>query len=171
MRESIGGTWFFQLIIVFILLFVAYLALSINYSKSFKVKNEIISFLEREEGLTNRTSPDKGALQLINDFLVNSGYSATGECDAGWVGVSSLEIGSSPEIVSNENNNLNKKFYYCVEKVIRDDNVGNYGRKTYYRVRTFFKFDLPVVGKFMVFKVDGVSDDVDYPCDKSVFGK
>ena len=45
MRQSIGGTWLFSLMIIFILLFTAYLAVAINYSKSFKVKNEVINII------------------------------------------------------------------------------------------------------------------------------
>ena len=49
MREAIGGTWLTQLIIIFMLIFVAFLALSLNYTKAFKVKNEILSIIEKRE--------------------------------------------------------------------------------------------------------------------------
>ena len=47
MREVIGGTWLTQLVIVIMFVFVAFLALSMNYSKAFRVKNEVISFVEK----------------------------------------------------------------------------------------------------------------------------
>ena len=42
MREAIGGTWIFGLVIVFIVLFTSYLALSVNYSKAFKAHRNIV---------------------------------------------------------------------------------------------------------------------------------
>ncbi len=40
MKESIGGTWLLGFVLVFIVIFSAYLAVSINYTKAFKVKNK-----------------------------------------------------------------------------------------------------------------------------------
>ena len=47
MKEAIGGTWLFQIVIVFILLFAGYMCLSINHSKAFSIKSEIIESLSR----------------------------------------------------------------------------------------------------------------------------
>ena len=42
MRESMGGTWLFGIVIVFIALFASFLAYSISYTRAFNVKNEIV---------------------------------------------------------------------------------------------------------------------------------
>ena len=47
MREAIGGTWIFSIVIVFIVLFTSFLAISVNYSKAFRVKNGIINIIEK----------------------------------------------------------------------------------------------------------------------------
>ena len=52
MKESIGGTWLLGFVLVFIVIFSAYLAVSINYTKAFKVKNRIINIIEENEGYT-----------------------------------------------------------------------------------------------------------------------
>ena len=52
MREAIGGTWLTGLVITFIVLFSGFLAYSINYTKAFRVKNEIINIIEKNEGYT-----------------------------------------------------------------------------------------------------------------------
>ena len=51
MREAIGGTWLFQIVIVFILLFTGYMCLSINHSKAYNVKSEILEIIERYNGI------------------------------------------------------------------------------------------------------------------------
>ena len=42
MRQTIGGTWLLQLVIVFIILFVGFIILTLNYSKTVTLKNELI---------------------------------------------------------------------------------------------------------------------------------
>ena len=41
MREAIGGTWLFGLVITFIVFFASFLAISINYSRAFNVNNNV----------------------------------------------------------------------------------------------------------------------------------
>ena len=46
MREAFGGSWLLGFVALFIVLFSAYLAVSINYTKAFKAKNKIVSIIE-----------------------------------------------------------------------------------------------------------------------------
>lgn len=83
MRESIGGTWLLGFVVAFIVIFSAYLAVSINYTKAFKVKNQIINLIEENEGFS------KDAEEKIYDYLDNIGYATvkieTAKCPAGEV--------------------------------------------------------------------------------------
>ena len=76
MRQTIGATWVFQLVIIFTLIFAAYIALTINYSKSFRIKNEVISIVEKSQGFT-----DNG-IRLVNNYLLSSGYRTMGNVKA-----------------------------------------------------------------------------------------
>ena len=75
MREAIGGTWLFNLVIFFVLLFAGYMCLSINYSKAFGVKDKIINELERKletlEVPEVRLEKAKQSIQKILDFDYN----------------------------------------------------------------------------------------------------
>jgi len=107
MRESIGSTWILQLVIVFILLFVGFLTLSLGYSKSYKVKNETLSVIEKYEGLT------VDAVKIINNYLEYNNYDAKGKCeDDTWYGLDNLTV------TTLEKANPNKKYYYCIKKRI-----------------------------------------------------
>ena len=55
MRQTIGGTWILMLVIIFILLFSAFIILTLNYSRTVRVKNE----LRNKVSLTS--SQDKAA--------------------------------------------------------------------------------------------------------------
>lgn len=171
MKEAISGTWLFQLVIVFILIFTGYLALSLNYSKSFRVKNEVISIIEREEGMTSGSTTEYGAIKLIANYLTRSGYGTMGKCptdtdnDAPWYGALSIDTESETKSDSlfEQVTDANKEYYYCVKKI-----SGYYEKEpqiSYYKVQFFFKFDLPVLGQIGNFKVTGQTIDIQYPQD------
>ena len=154
MREAIGGTWITQLVIVFMFVFVAFLALSMNYSKSFRIKNEVLSFVEKNEGITSNT------VERINNYLVYTGYSTKGNCDVGMYGIGNLN-GSSFQLVTDSTKTRN--YYYCIGKV--KSTTTNFQNRSYYRVKLFFKFNLPIIGDISTFKIDGQTKDVIYPAD------
>ncbi|MBE6161217.1 MAG: hypothetical protein E7158_03255 [Firmicutes bacterium] len=156
MREVIGGTWITQLVIVFMFVFAAFLALSINYSKAFKIKNEVLNIIEREEGLTDN------AIKLTNNYLVNTGYNTKGKCPKNSWGITVRGIGQyDKKFIENSSN---KKYSFCVRKV--KSTANNFRNRAYYELRLFFKFGLPVIGDITTFDVEGQSKDVTYPLDK-----
>ena len=179
MRESIGATWTMQIVIVFILFFVAFITLTINYTRAFKVKNEIISIIEREDGFTYSATSIKdgaGARELIASYLTNNGYSAKGKCEENWVGVKSIAIKDNNDYYPNNYEkvtaeNKNNKYYYCIQKVQvpvkgkTNPQLYNYNNRAYYKVRLFFKFSLPIFGDLTTFKVEGESLEVYFNAD------
>ena len=49
MRDAFGGAFMIKIFLVFIIIYVGFTALSLNYAKAFKVKNKIIDYLEVNE--------------------------------------------------------------------------------------------------------------------------
>ena len=49
MRDAFGGVFMMRLLLVFIVLLVAFTAISFKYAKSFKVKNDIIDIVEQNQ--------------------------------------------------------------------------------------------------------------------------
>ncbi len=155
MREAIGGTWITQLVIVFMLIFVAFLALSLNYTKAFKVRNQLMTIIEQQEGVTDKSD---GSIAIMNNYLKGNGYAVMRPCALDSYGVSNL---NSPtiELVTNDK----KKYYYCISK-IKAPSSNNAG-KVYYKVNIFFHFNLPVLGDIFTFGVNGATGDVVHPAD------
>ena len=155
MREAIGSTWTFQLMIVFILIFACFLSLVISYSKAFSLKNEMLTMVEKYEGISvdSRGKGYEGNAKTINNYLKQNGYQTQGKCPEGWYGVISLE--------ENESNNLNNyaladgdtKYYYCFQEETYQKNEST--TNVYYNIRLFYKFNLPVIGEITTFKVEG----------------
>ena len=132
MREAIGGTWMMGIVVFFIVLFSGYLAISVNYSKAFKVKNSIIGYIEKNKGMNNKTQDD------INAYLDTIGYYVSSSCNGRGTGYG--DVNGNPR--------------YCVEK--HDANAEYVTmKKTYYTVTVFFKLDLPIIGSIFVFPVYG----------------
>ena len=158
MREAIGGTWLTQLVIVIMFIFVAFLALSINYSKAFRVKNEVISIIEKKEGITQNNNAN-GSIFLINKFLANNGYNTVGKCEVGSYGFLTNNVTAT--LI--DNRNKNNKYNYCISKT--KSITTNFPNRSYYKVKLFFKFNLPIVGDVYTFKVDGETKDITFPKD------
>ena len=157
MRQTIGGTWILGLVILFILLFVGFIVLTLNYSKSVKVKNEVISIIEKYEGLNDFS------IELVNNYLESSGYAVRGGCEeaSGVYGARDL---NTSELEDARNNT---DYYYCVKKY----NGANTSK--YYQVSIFYKFNLPIIGDTSSFVIKGTTsnfiakDDADY---RDVYG-
>lgn len=158
MRETIASTWIYQLVIIFILMFVSFLVLSLTYSKNYKTKNEMISIIEKYEGVNVKS------LQIINNYLSYNGYRVKGKCPSGenWRGIESLE---STNLRKPESG---KKYYYCINKKHQKADASSTSSrnatilksKMYYQIKIFFKFNIPLLGEIYTFTVDGTTNDI-----------
>ncbi len=135
MREVSGSTWVFQLMIIFILIFACFLTLVLNYSKAYRVKNEMLSIIEIYEGYTPESK------EIINNYLYVQGYKTKGTCPEEWYGA--LNLDGDFEVADGI-----QKYYYCVK-----ENVTAKGM--YYDTLVFYRFYLPFLGDLMTFKVEG----------------
>lgn len=151
MREAIGGTWLLGFVVIFVVLFSGYLAVSINYTKAFKIKNKIIDIIEANEGFTESNNSDLNALsddELDKDPSVEAkifkqlkaiGYYTTEDVDC------SVKDG--------------EKEYdggYCVKSVTTNSGSG------YYKVKTFIKFDLDIVNISIQIPISGETKVIYY---------
>ena len=50
MREAVGGALLIKLVMFFIVIYVCFMAIAVNYSITFRVKNQIINLIEAYEG-------------------------------------------------------------------------------------------------------------------------
>ena len=150
MRQAIGTTWIMILVFIFLLIFVAFLSMTINYTKAFKIKNELVSMIEKYEGIGSGDT--KGAMQIIDNYLIYNNYTIKGTCSEGEYGITNLANHAYEEA---KNGN---KYYYCVKKINRAKS--NTPDRAKYQVRIFFKFTLPVLGELFTFSVEGTTVDI-----------
>lgn len=158
MRESVGSVWSVQLIILFILIFSGFLVLVINYSRAYMVKNEMLTITEKYDGILRPGSDEfvnvnKNAVDVINNYLLEKGYKTIGSCPKAdvlndWYGCPSLVDNKLEKVGSSGN----KKYYYCISEVCTS---ADYHDKCYTQLRVFYKFNLPVLGDFKTFEING----------------
>ena len=141
MREVSGSTWVFQLMIIFILIFACFLCLVINYSKAYRVKNEVLTIIEKYEGI-NSTSQS-----IISNYLRGEAYVTTGSCpvDQNYYGVS-VSTGNFEEA------RVGQSYHYC----FRPERAS--GGLMYYDIIVFYRFNLPIIGDIITFQVEGTTE-------------
>lgn len=161
MREAIGATWITGVVIFFIALFSGYLALSINYSKAFKVKDGIVDRLEKHSG------PNKNAIDDIAEMLEEIGYNSKGNCSrlgatagADYIGVTKNMVSTTPG---------NNAYNYCILRInsFKTNGAAGVGQLSaaYYRVVVFFSLSLPILDNMGNFFVTGETININYPED------
>lgn len=156
MREAIGGTWLLGLVLTFIVFFASFLAVSINYSKAFGVKNNIVDLISKYEG------NNCNARKKVGSYLQTVGYLVPGKCpdDEVYNGKHIEYIGF--DLDGNKTSGSSKS-YYCISKDTADEGVVL--DKKFYRVVVFFKIDLPMVGNITTFKIRGETESIPFAKD------
>ena len=76
MRDAFGGVFMIRLMLVFVFIFVAFAAISLNYAKAFRIKNNIIDFVEQEEiiNLADLNKSNGKRLQKLDAILDSANY-------------------------------------------------------------------------------------------------
>ena len=84
MRDAFGGAFMIKLFLVFILIYVCFIALALNYAKAFKVKNKIIDYLETNEVILESNTPAyiKSAMEefIDNELIKGMSYYGNVKC-------------------------------------------------------------------------------------------
>ena len=171
MRESIGTAWIMIIVMTFIVLFSGYLAFSINYSKSFRVKDGIVERIHKHNGFNDKSITE------IDEYLAQINYNAKGNCfnyckelgdGAECIGVNGKEY----EAINTSASKSNKNYNYCIFK-IKNSIKGEINKTAdaytaYYKVVVFFSLQIGNISFFNNFKTTGETGTIYYP--KDVFG-
>lgn len=145
MREATGNALVMAMMTSIIAIIMIFFVGSISYSKSYRLKNYVINQLE-EYG-TLKPIEENGNLNSILQDNLDAYFK-----DVGY-NVRRTDINTAcPSINTGGNqcgNNIYKGSYEaCIYK------CGS-ATKPYYKVLTYMKFDFPVIGNSLKFKVEG----------------
>ena len=128
MRDAIGGLFNIWIILIFIALVSGFMAFNINYTKAFRVKNQIITSIEKYNGNCETNS---SCYNEIVNFMDNIGYSAA-----------NISSEDGERCFTNEG--------FCIKKnSVSTNGVDASLNKFYYSVRTIISIDIPIIREVM----------------------
>ncbi len=163
MKEAIGGVSIFQLAVIFLLIFTAIMCLTINHSKAFGVKDEIINIIEANKyaSLASSGELDSAAIEEIVDYLTDSGYRITGQCPSGdWTGYTrNYGIDNNNAAFCVRSNDVSQAYYNDLLDKCSNGRctatTGDLPNMHYYEIALFYQLDIPVIGQILNFRLYG----------------
>lgn len=187
MKNGVSAVWFVGLVITFLMIFSAFIIITTDYSNSFKMKNEVLTIIEKNKGMTFLTGTEVnstikpsekvlanvGAIKTINVFLAANSYAAKGSCyiptGATVYGVKSLKYGKSDNKSSvYEVANEGESYYYCFAKYPTGRSAIDAYPSVYYSVELFYRFEIPILREFLPIRVEGVTDEIYLPASDDI---
>lgn len=154
MKESISNALVMNLVIIFLFIFVILFAGSTAYTKAFKVKNKIISIIEKRESTILASGFNAGNFSVFDEIelaLNDAGYRIE-------LNVDQKCIDAMKNRFKNTNYNYNvinagsSTYNYCIAEFYNPDSALN-GK--YYAVITYMYFEIPLLGTTLEFPVYG----------------
>lgn len=148
MRESIGSTFLYNMIFLFIIIVFGLLTGTLNYYKAYKVNERILGTIAKDSGYNSVSKKE------IDNYLSSIGYTLGGNgtqlnCPQreGATMITSNKAGAG------DNNYLYCVYYFPDETGGKDKGKKNAdGRPIYYAygVTTYIYVELPIVGNFKI---------------------
>lgn len=115
MRDAFGGVFMMRLMLVFVVIFVAFSAVSLNYAKAFKIKNQVTDVIEQME--IQRIEDISTYHKRIEAIAENANYD-TSHCKNGPItdekGKTIGDCHSGIKIIINNEHNNDNYIYYNV---------------------------------------------------------
>lgn len=141
MREAFGGTFMLKLALVFLVIYVSFMAVAINYAKAFRVKNQVINIIEQYQYNGETTGV---AIDQINSYLASIAYNFNGNTKVKET-CKNIAGGSDKYIFTDQG--------ACI---IPKGDMGNFGNSTrYYKVVTFINIDFNFFNIHMTIPISG----------------
>ena len=73
MKESFSTTFMFAMVMIIIVVFVAFMSITLNFARAFRVKNGVIDIIEQHEGIYIKD--DVNVYDKISNYISEMGYS------------------------------------------------------------------------------------------------
>ena len=128
MRDSVGGTFMIYVLLIFLAIYITFVAVAFNYARAFRVKNKVIDIIEQNEGMSDA------------DFNNLSGKNSVGV--AGQINEYLNSVSYYINLTDNNKNGRGTCFErgYCVSEY--STKVDEMTAK-YYKVTTFVRLEIP----------------------------
>ena len=152
MRESFGGAFMIKLVLVFIVVYISFMAVAINYAKAFRVKNQVINILEQYKYKGN--IGDEAFIKL-NEYLPSVPYNLGDKIeeisDKCSEQATNLGVKADKAVVSD--------YGVCLISMTYDMNDSDVSPR-YYMVTTYIAIDFPFFNISMILPIVGETKSI-----------
>lgn len=141
MKNAIGGVFTLQAIVIALIIIMCLMAFAVNYSKAFRLKNEIRSIIEKHDGLTEDARIQINKTVRNYQYFLDDRYEE--ECNKmKYDTYRSTEDGGTG-------------IRFCIKREYAN-NMGEINQKpsyrgAYYSIVTFVNIDVPIVNNVIPF--------------------
>lgn len=139
MRDSVGGTFMIYVLLIFLAVYITFVAVAFNYARAFRVKNKVIDIIEQNEGIADYRNTS-GAMADIDYYLNEVSYRVNGIND-------NTDVCSGFDYINSEKG-------YCITKISTASDLGS-GTASYYKVITFVRLEIPFLDLGFTIPVKG----------------
>lgn len=147
MRDAFGGSFMIRLFLVFLIIYMGFTAIAINYAKAFKVKNKVIDYIEDNEIADMHNMPayefDKMSEYFEREILGAMNY----------------------RVDKNQMDCTGENVQYCDNgiKIMQINTSGNNNKiGNYYRVETEIIWSIPFINKLLALGDNSQSGGISY---------
>lgn len=140
MRDAFGGTFVIKLILIFIVIYISFMAIAMQYAKTFRVKNLIINKLEQSQ--YDGSLEDEDVLIEISDTLGQIPYNIND------IGTNTCNGEKQRFITSETGTSSSAGGGFCLEQKGTPN-------KPYYKVTTYIVASLPLFGINITIPISG----------------
>ena len=135
MSDAFGAKYYIGTALLFIALFSSLLAISLNYTKAFRVKNTIVSYIEKNDGCLH-----DGSLETkINNYVAEMDYYVNNVNP----GSSVIQTVDTYHVVSD---GFRYARGYCIYHYTSSDESVFSHKGDYYKVVTYIQITFPFFG-------------------------
>lgn len=143
MKDAFGGSFILRIMLVFFVIFICFMTVAINLSKTYRIKNNVINILERSDPNKFNTNGNNSTISKIDSYLRRVAYNyfnnenVKGNCAA------------------NNRDRFLSGNGVCIIKKEGNNNV-------YYRVITYFVVDFPLFRLGILIPISGETKTIYY---------
>ena len=152
MRDAFGGTFMLQVFLVFILIYISFTAMALNYAKAFKVKNAVIEYLENSE-IVELDKLNAEQMETIDNYfnevvLGDMNYNLSGQDICNNTGIEEFDY-------------TGKRVAYCHDSGIIIEQTGEAENTegVYYTVSTYIGWSMPFLNRLLALNGNNIERD------------
>ena len=181
MRQSIGGAWLFSISITLMMFIIAYVAITMDYSNAYQLKNDVTLIIEQYNGLNDDSAKRifakmsqrkfSSKIDCAKNYDTSTYYEGAHDGHGANKYCAVTEYKGAGHIDCQDKDKKPPLHgYVCIYKyTATKSDPGATLEKSFYAVTTAFGFNFPILGNIFDYRVTGETAVINYPNDSASY--